>query len=727
MPPKQQKSKKEPESVQKLLEALQLAQSKTSSSTSSDQPSSSNSQSASASASNPEFKKKPNPNKKYPQNIAPQNQPKTGGIYKKSVAARMQENVEKTSGNSTSKRQRTTSKNTPIAVSNSQTPQTPQHPNPNPNQYKGPRIPQDILDEIEFRFISNMPQAEKHNKIRISFQIELAHWFYIDHIYDSTDRKDVPNIGIRDFFRALFLHCQELRKYARNVEEIIAEWREYKSTVPTYGAIMLDESMQNVLLVQSYFAKGNSWGFPKGKVNQNEDPRDCAIRETLEETGFDFGTISNTEKKVQKFINDTMVRLYIVKNTPKDYAFGPLTRKEIRKIEWFKIADLPTDKGDIVPHLKGYNFFMVIPFVNDIRKYVEKELAKAKKAVKNAEVPKIFSQLFPTSTTPAKKAIPGSAEAENSVDDVLKTPVLKRLTSEELFQSFRKPLPEPSASGISRPTLPDISPEVDGVDSLATLGQCTPLKPPENPTQFPSTQGAPSENCPIIHEEVDQRLGFKRELFQNFFKVDGPEGLKDLIGAATSWLDKVDCVNTVMHPPLPSLTPKNPAATSSSPPQTPPSTSSNRSLKHLIGKPIQPQAIFPPAASASEMGSAEQPKRSSRISLSDNSAFTAIPKQGSSNARITAPPPNFDHQIFNLVTSPVSSGLRSAQVFVIFWVVLCWAASPLSLDQHLPPCAPLPILPTHFLQAMCGLILVIACGVELIAKIMKGNFSSQSD
>lgn len=46
----------------------------------------------------------------------------------------------------------------------------------------------------------------------------------------------------------------------------------------------MNSELDKVLLVQSYFAK-SSWGFPKGKVNEDEDPLHCAIREVYEETG----------------------------------------------------------------------------------------------------------------------------------------------------------------------------------------------------------------------------------------------------------------------------------------------------------------------------------------------------------------------------------------------------------------------------------------------------------
>jgi ADP-ribose pyrophosphatase YjhB (NUDIX family) len=45
------------------------------------------------------------------------------------------------------------------------------------------------------------------------------------------------------------------------------------------------------LLVQGYWVKA-SWGFPKGKVNQDELPVDCAIREVLFMTHLTAETFS---------------------------------------------------------------------------------------------------------------------------------------------------------------------------------------------------------------------------------------------------------------------------------------------------------------------------------------------------------------------------------------------------------------------------------------------------
>lgn len=69
-----------------------------------------------------------------------------------------------------------------------------------------------------------------------------------------------------------------MQHHLKNVDSILTQWREYKRAVPTYGAIVLDEDLTHVLLVQSFLAK-SSWGFPKGKVNEEEPPAKCAVRE----------------------------------------------------------------------------------------------------------------------------------------------------------------------------------------------------------------------------------------------------------------------------------------------------------------------------------------------------------------------------------------------------------------------------------------------------------------
>ncbi|GAA6105405.1 m7GpppN-mRNA hydrolase isoform X1 [Tachysurus ichikawai] len=55
------------------------------------------------------------------------------------------------------------------------------------------------------RFILHIPSEERDNAIRVCFQIELAHWFYLDFYVQNTP--GLPQCGIRDFAKADILLC----------------------------------------------------------------------------------------------------------------------------------------------------------------------------------------------------------------------------------------------------------------------------------------------------------------------------------------------------------------------------------------------------------------------------------------------------------------------------------------------------------------------------------------
>ncbi|NXO00606.1 DCP2 hydrolase, partial [Rhinopomastus cyanomelas] len=224
---------------------------------------------------------------------------------------------------------------------------------------------------LDSRFILHIPSEERDNAIRVCFQIELAHWFYLDFYMQNTP--GLPQCGIRDFAKADILHCPFLLPHGEDVQKVLDEWKEYKMGVPTYGAIILDETLENVLLVQGYLAK-SGWGFPKGKVNKEEAPHDCAAREVFEETGFDIKDYICKEEYIELRINDQIARLYIIPGVPKNTKFNPKTRREIRNIEWFSIDKLPCHRNDMTPKSKlglaPNKFFMAIPFIRPLREWI---------------------------------------------------------------------------------------------------------------------------------------------------------------------------------------------------------------------------------------------------------------------------------------------------------------------------------------------------------------------
>ncbi|XP_076020315.1 m7GpppN-mRNA hydrolase isoform X2 [Genypterus blacodes] len=232
-------------------------------------------------------------------------------------------------------------------------------------------IPTGVLDDLCSRFILHIPSEERDNAIRVCFQIELAHWFYLDFCMINTP--GLPQCGIRDFAKAVFHHCPFLLPHGEDVQKVLEQWKEYKMGVPTYGAIILDEALENALLVQGYLAK-SGWGFPKGKVNEDEAPHDCAVREVLEETGFDIKDRISKDMYIEQKITDQVVRLYIIPGVSKDTKFNPKTRKEIRNIEWFPVEKLPCHRNDMTPKSKlglaPNRFFMAIPFIRPLREWI---------------------------------------------------------------------------------------------------------------------------------------------------------------------------------------------------------------------------------------------------------------------------------------------------------------------------------------------------------------------
>ncbi|XP_033156905.1 uncharacterized protein LOC117138968 isoform X2 [Drosophila mauritiana] len=245
------------------------------------------------------------------------------------------------------------------------------------------KIPSDILDDLASRFIINVPDMELNNLIRMCFQIELAHWFYLDFFCAPESGEDgetpkcvqrkLPSVGIKLFAMQLFQHIPFLNKHFGTVDQILDEWKNYKLSVPTYGAILVSEDHNHCLLVQSYFAR-NSWGFPKGKINENEDPAHCATREVYEETGFDITDLIDANDYIEAFINYQYTRLYVVRNIPMDTQFAPRTRNEIKCCDWFRIDALPVNKNDAISKAKlgktSNSFFMIMPFVKRLKKWV---------------------------------------------------------------------------------------------------------------------------------------------------------------------------------------------------------------------------------------------------------------------------------------------------------------------------------------------------------------------
>ena len=70
-------------------------------------------------------------------------------------------------------------------------------------------------------------------------------------------------VAVQDVVRKVF-GVSFFRHY-NTTSALITKWRDYKRTVPTYGAIICNKKLTHCILVQGSSEK-STWGFPKGKV-----------------------------------------------------------------------------------------------------------------------------------------------------------------------------------------------------------------------------------------------------------------------------------------------------------------------------------------------------------------------------------------------------------------------------------------------------------------------------
>ncbi|BFY98503.1 hypothetical protein BsWGS_01543 [Bradybaena similaris] len=243
--------------------------------------------------------------------------------------------------------------------------------------YADKTIPSYVLDDLSSRFIINSRPEDFKSIIRIFFLVENAFWFYLD--YHRVDNPELKECTLKEFAYNLISHCPQIKQFIAEFDKHFDAWRQYKKTIATCGAIILDKELKHVLLVQSFTSK-NSWGFPKGKINQNEALLECAAREVLEETGFDIKPYADQEEYLEKCTNEQINRLYIVAGVPLNTSFLPKTRREIRDIQWFPIDALPTHKGDqTLKEAVGQNLnlYTVTPFLKSLKMWIKNYQAEA--------------------------------------------------------------------------------------------------------------------------------------------------------------------------------------------------------------------------------------------------------------------------------------------------------------------------------------------------------------
>lgn len=254
---------------------------------------------------------------------------------------------------------------------------------------------QHIMEELLARFILNLPLEELDSKGRFGFQLEQAFWFYEDFYRLPENAKanhSLPKYTFKEFSSVLLAYCPikvsilglGLPPNTEKVDDLavisyVDEFYEYKSNIPTCGAIILNETNDACLLVRGW-TSGSSWGFPKGKASKDEHPHSCAAREVYEEVSFDITPYIRKKNFLESHTKSQYLRLYIITNVKgiSEFPFAPRTRKEIGDIKWHSIRNMTTTTNASIsnssnPTNTTDRYYNVKQFLKPLKKFIKND------------------------------------------------------------------------------------------------------------------------------------------------------------------------------------------------------------------------------------------------------------------------------------------------------------------------------------------------------------------
>ncbi|KAJ1721038.1 mRNA-decapping enzyme subunit 2 [Coemansia erecta] len=341
----------------------------------------------------------------------------------------------------------------------------------------------EVLDDLASRFIINVPEEELQEIERICFQIEQAHWFYEDFVREENH--SLPSMTLKTFAARMFKHCPLLSQWAHNSEAAYQTFLDYKFKVPVCGAIVLNPTLDKVLLVKGWSSR-SSWGFPRGKINKDEPEWQCAQREVIEETGFDILPYLVEKQRIELTQADQKVSLYIITGIHEDTEFIPTVRKEISQIQWHHIDDLPcggprqSDRSSAAANgdprsgssEKEHRYYLIKPFVKRIKAWVAKhpeKLGKLAVAVNKPGQPPSASKKSAAAAAATAPVFGAANTASMSVQELFQTVGRTKSPMSAAPQNQQNQQSLPPPSNVNTPVSAAYPPEARTASLLQTL------------------------------------------------------------------------------------------------------------------------------------------------------------------------------------------------------------------------------------------------------------------
>ena len=109
------------------------------------------------------------------------------------------------------------------------------------------------------------------------------------------------------------------------------------------GCILVDLKNKKIGLV--YRKKKDDYSFPKGHIEEGESVIDCAIRETIEETGRNLHLVSDKEIGINKYKNgkgnDVDCYFYLaIDEGPSNKEIDEIDKEELVWVDFDKVGEV---------------------------------------------------------------------------------------------------------------------------------------------------------------------------------------------------------------------------------------------------------------------------------------------------------------------------------------------------------------------------------------------------